>query len=374
MSKTFQENPSAIDSQDCLFEYTVINDDTNHIFAPKEGTVKLEFEGDIIYIEAQPSSHVLRGQYQIEIFTLYYAHSNKSRDHIMSFFSYVSKFSNMNSSNTIKVMTYSSSNGGWCSQTKIAKRDIKSIYIPEKELSSVITDITSFLEKKSEYIRVGRPHRRNYLFYGPPGTGKTSLITAIASKLDFGISSLVLSSTMTDEDLVSAISGVYKKNFIVLEDVDSVVHSSGQRTLETPGLSFSTLLNILDGHIRKEDTIVIMTTNFPQKMKGVLGRKGRVDYLLEFKNMDKTGIKNMTSYFFNKTSQEDIDSIVDCVYEITEKKLSASSLQDFLFGILLEHGPSIKSGIVIKRKKELWDLLGEEQDNVDIDVRGSFYS
>ena len=51
-------------------------------------------------------------------------------------------------------------------------------------------------------------------------------------------------------------------------------------------------MNMLDGHLRREG-ILIMTTNYPDKLAGILCRPGRVDYKVEFLKMGLTEIKEI---------------------------------------------------------------------------------
>ena len=55
------------------------------------------------------------------------------------------------------------------------------LFFPQKQ--ELLTHINAFLQNKSQYIRLGIPHRLGILFTGIPGCGKTSCIKAIMRKL-----------------------------------------------------------------------------------------------------------------------------------------------------------------------------------------------
>ena len=63
------------------------------------------------------------------------------------------------------------------------------------------------------------------------------------------------------------------------------LQSSGQCFIAVVTLDFKT-------------TVFIMTTNFEEKIKGVLDRPGRIDYHMKFKKMGLTEIENMVKNFF----------------------------------------------------------------------------
>ena len=300
------------------------------------GRITISFNSGIIYLDRQYNKKIVGTSERANILKIMTLNSNISIDHINEFIECSIDFTEKkNTEKNIRVRVFEDGDG-WVLGSSLKKRSLKSIYMPDIDLEEIIMDIKKFIELKNEYRRLGIPHRRNFLFFGPPGTGKTSLITALASEFDYGISTLILGSDMTDTTLTQAISWVRRNNIVVLEDVDSIIHAAGQRLLENSKLSFSTLLNILDGHIRKENTIVIMTTNFKDKIAGVLSRPGRIDYSIEFKKMQKPEIKKMVRNFYNKIDESIVTEISNLICSVKPIP-SAASMQKFLFSILIKN-------------------------------------
>ena len=339
------------------------------------GRIKINFNSGIIYLDRQYNKKVVGTSECADIFKIVTITSNISIDHINEFIECsIDFFEKRNTEKNIRVRLFEEMDG-WVLGSSLKKRSIKSIYIPDKDLEEIIMDIKKFIELKDEYRRLGIPHRRNLLFYGPPGTGKTSLITALASEFDYGISTLILGSNMTDSTLTQAISSVRKNNIIVLEDIDSIIHAAGQRLLENSRLSFSTLLNILDGHIRKENTIVIMTTNFKDKINGVLSRPGRIDYSLEFKKMQKPQIKKMIRNFYNKIDESIVTEISNLICSVKPIP-SAASMQKFLFSILIKNTDQslITKEIIENNLYYLYEIINMERDREQVDQGNSLMS
>ena len=77
-------------------------------------------------------------------------------------------------------------------------------------------------------------------------------------------------------------------------------------------ITFSGLLNCLDGICFREGLITIMTTNFKDKIAGVLSRPGRIDYSIEFKKMQKPEIKKMVRNLstFSSTTDDEVKLII----------------------------------------------------------------
>lgn len=159
--------------------------------------------------------------------------------------------------------------------------------------NDLFSDLDRFLGNRELYSQRGIPWRRGYLFYGPPGTGKTSLVQAIASHYDRQLVSLTLTD-MDDSALLRAWSEISANCVIVLEDVDSVFE--GRKALGK--LSFSALLNSLDGVGAVEGSITILTTNHRERLDPALIRPGRCDREFELGYLTPASCARMFDRFF----------------------------------------------------------------------------
>uniref|UniRef100_A0A8C3B566 Mitochondrial chaperone BCS1 n=1 Tax=Cairina moschata TaxID=8855 RepID=A0A8C3B566_CAIMO len=137
---------------------------------------------------------------------------------------------------------------------------------------------------QKDLVSLGIPYRRGYLLYGPPGCGKSSFITALAGELQYSICLLSLSDrSLSDDRLNHLLSVAPQQSIILLEDVDAAFVSR-DLAAENPTvyqgmgrLTFSGLLNALDGVASTEARIVFMTTNYVDRLDPALVRPGRVD-------------------------------------------------------------------------------------------------
>lgn len=164
------------------------------------------------------------------------------------------------------------------------RRPLDSVILDVGIADRLLADIREFIANPQWYAERGIPYRRGYLLYGPPGCGKSSFITALAGALEYGICVLNLSERgLSDDRLQHLMSVAPQQSIILLEDIDAAFVSreeSSSVKAAYEGLSrvtFSGLLNMLDGVASAEARIIFMTTNHLDRLDPALIRPGRVD-------------------------------------------------------------------------------------------------
>lgn len=185
--------------------------------------------------------------------------------------------------------------GSWQFLNIRSKRDINTVFWDKSKKEDLLNDINTFLYSKEKYIKQGIPYKRSYLFYGEPGTGKTSMAFALASHFNLNLSILNLSTVEDDNQLLEAFSTVPNKSILLLEDIDLIFQrlASDKKPNEKNLITFSGILNCLDGVSFKENLITILTTNHIDRLDSAVLRDGRIDRKIEVAKLNKDSALEM---------------------------------------------------------------------------------
>lgn len=177
---------------------------------------------------------------------------------------------------------------------------MRSVILPTGFKDLVEKDMARFLseEGRSWYTKYCIPYKRSYLFYGLPGTGKTSLITALAGHFERNVCFLAAHHPgFTDETFAAAIRELPSNAIVVLEDIDSLFDKKRNTMNQKSPLTFTGLLNGLDGIGEPTGTIFIMTTNFIDRLDPALIRAGRVDMKVKFRAANDEQLEKFFMWF-----------------------------------------------------------------------------
>lgn len=178
------------------------------------------------------------------------------------------------------------------------RRPFDSVVLDDGMAEKIMADVTEFSQSSSWYIDRGIPYRRGYLLHGPPGCGKSSFITALAGRLEYNICILNLFERgLTDDKLHALFAVTPPRSFILLEDVDAAFVQRDAKQANY-GVTFSGLLNTLDGVASTEERIVFMTTNHVNRLDPALLRPGRVDLSLEITYASPFQVAKMFRRFY----------------------------------------------------------------------------
>ncbi|TFK29633.1 P-loop containing nucleoside triphosphate hydrolase protein [Coprinopsis marcescibilis] len=225
-----------------------------------------------------------------------------------------------------QTVAVSAPNAGWRYMTR-GRRPFESVVLDPGVQEYLHEDALDFMLSKNWYASKGIPFRRGYLLFGPPGTGKTSVIQALASKLDLPIFIISLTRPgMDDSSLAQLIAAIPEKAIALMEDIDvAFSHAMNRRDLgeedeiKEPGnstkaaedskpsqpssltskVTLSGLLNALDGAGAQEGRLLFATTNKVSSLDPALCRPGRMDVHLELKLASKYQARKLFRLFYH---------------------------------------------------------------------------
>ncbi|KAK7757176.1 Complex III assembly protein translocase and chaperone [Diatrype stigma] len=211
-----------------------------------------------------------------------------------------------------KTVVYSVRNFDWVPLGEPRrKRPLGSVILDRGVKESVVGDAKDFLAQQQWYADRGIPYRRGYLLFGPPGSGKSSFIQALAGELDYSVAMVNLSEIgVTDDKLAFLLTKLPERTILLLEDVDSAFLNRRKREADGyggPTVTFSGLLNALDGLSAGEERIAFLTTNHVELLDPALIRPGRVDMMVRIGEATRYQAAQMWERFYG-----DVDTDGKC--------------------------------------------------------------
>eukprot|EP00698_Gefionella_okellyi_P015498 TRINITY_DN4376_c0_g3_i1.p1 TRINITY_DN4376_c0_g3~~TRINITY_DN4376_c0_g3_i1.p1 ORF type:complete len:486 (+),score=128.09 TRINITY_DN4376_c0_g3_i1:122-1579(+) len=214
-------------------------------------------------------------------------------------------------------------NSRWRRLSERRIRPFESVVLDEGLAESLLADVERFMSRGEWYQARGIPYRRGFLLYGPPGCGKTSFISALAGKLHCKVCILNLASRlMNDAVLADLFCSLPERSLVLLEDVDAVF--AGTQSGADNRVSFSGLLNAIDGVAAQEGSMLFMTTNYIERLAPALIRPGRVDKRILFDLAGNRQLRLLFTTFFPEASEALLNEFLALV---PERVVSMAQLQ-----------------------------------------------
>jgi len=185
-----------------------------------------------------------------------------------------------------------------------------------------VNNIRRWYKNRPWYKQKHIPWRHGILLYGTTGSGKSLLLKCIAQDLDIPLFVFDLSS-MNNEEFVNFWSEASSNTpcMILFEDFDAVF--DGRKNISTEGdekITFDCLLNCISGVQTCDGILLGITTNHIEKIDSALGvkkdnevissRPGRIDDVLELRDMDDECRTIMTQRILELSGQELNDFVI----------------------------------------------------------------
>ncbi|KAI1120053.1 BCS1 N terminal-domain-containing protein [Nemania abortiva] len=210
-----------------------------------------------------------------------------------------------------KTVVYSVRNFDWVPLgVPRRKRPLASVVLDKGIKEDIVNDARDFLARRQWYVDRGIPYRRGYLLYGPPGSGKSSFIQALAGELDYSVAMINLSEIgVTDDKLAFLLTKLPERSIVLLEDADSAFVNRRRRDADGYSggtVTFSGLLNALDGLSAGEERIAFLTTNHIELLDPALIRPGRVDMMVRIGEATRYQAAEMWNRFYGDVDPDGV--------------------------------------------------------------------
>lgn len=257
------------------------------------------------------------------------------------------------------------------------------------EISIVRKRVEFFTKNRKWYDTKGIPYTLGLLLSGQAGAGKTSSIKCLANETKRHIININLNNDITKTQLenlffnelimvLNVSTGQSEKYYIpldqriyVLEDIDAQsdlvmersgkvkpldkspdvptsiktnpnkpdTYSNDESWMQAEKIDLSFLLNLLDGVLEIPGRIVIMTSNFPEKLDHALIRPGRIDVIANFTKCSHSTIIEMMEFFYDIVLT---DKEKEAILRTKEYVISPAEMSKIMFENFGNHPDAIQ--------------------------------
>jgi hypothetical protein len=285
-------------------------------------------------------------------------------------------------------------------------RSFDNIFFDQKD--DIKNRLDFFINNRDWYRQKGIPYTLGLMFSGKPGCGKTSTIKAIAKYTKRHVIDIPLTKIDSCRDLMNIFYGEeinnkkipMNKRIYLFEDIDSILEILKEREIKdkevkdvsddqnvliqaliskkgvssldkgksNDKLNLGFFLNLIDGVLETPGRILILSTNYPEKLDRALVRPGRIDIKIHLEKCSKNMIRDILHHYYENNVEIE-ESILDGLYskDITPAELYQICFKyttyncfrndlldnlDFVFNMYIDREEEAKLNMLLKKSNE----------------------
>jgi len=246
-------------------------------------------------------------------------------------------------------------------------RPLETIVLPKETKDKITNDIENFskINTMAFYVQHGIPYKRSYLFYGVPGSGKTSLLQSIAGKYRKKLCFVQpIHPEMTDDSFLSCIQSAPANSIVIIEDADALFDKNRKSKHSKCPLTFSGILNALDGLANPDGQIFILTTNFVEQLDDALVRSGRIDVHIHFPLSTDEQVITMFKLFYEDCDETLAIRFKDNVRQCFPKGVAMCTIQQHFIANMYQPAEFVVDSVKTMQTKI--DVMAELDEKTKI--------
>lgn len=172
--------------------------------------------------------------------------------------------------------------------------DLGQLVLNDREQALLNTGVLQMIRNTANIRRRGIPIHRGLLLEGPFGTGKTlsaSIIAKTCMESDEWTFLYVKDTTLTQLEHAIEFAAMFPPCVLFCEDIDRAM--TGERTNDT-----DRVLNLISGvGGRSQETIIVSTTNYVDRINPAMMRPGRFNTIISVRQPDAKSVVRLVRYY-----------------------------------------------------------------------------